>query len=719
MTLTVPKSNARPGRAARPGPVVPNEAGAALAELGQTLEAVGTAVENDRLDRQMQRLQVDMMRDLNGLRLEAEKIGDPDAAEAAWAEGVERIRASYGQPGEDGRPRLDPKNEERFNLAFDGLADRHAFSLGRRTIELRNAQRQANFLAYAHAATQTYATGDDEMRAATLADLDAMIEADLASGRIDAAEAQRRKMAFRSDGDNARAIQLIGADPDGFLQASKAGEFAGLPAEVLARYEVQAESAIAKRQKAAAEAEQKALDARNKEIGRRLDEIGNIADDGRVAVDEAFLATPEVQAHPTYNETRAKIALRDEGLDIAAMSPAQLRAQIEQERSRKVAHEWETERLKVLEDALERHETGYESDPVGYALELGRDVPELPEFDPSDPNSFAAALGERLEWSAREVEQGFSRRVAVLSDEDRKTLQSVADKAADPDTRLALAQALAAGLGRDAGVRTAADLGKDGVFGWVTDLLAQGADPSVARDILDGESKLSSDLVKAPSRSVAIELFEEVTGGDFRDLNSLSASVLDATLALYAAENPTDDPKSIDEDKFRTALNRALGASSGRGGGIATFDTIGEWGGIRGRADNFTTVLPVGVSEQDVTDGMRAILQDLTPGRREVIPGATAYDENQGRDIPVTFDRLNALSLSGAPADFGDPNAEGYDPAGLFSQLRFAPVWADGRPQDVYVLYRQNRVSGRPQPLRDVNGRPFTISLKQLVRATR
>jgi hypothetical protein len=719
MTLTVPRSNASAGRAARTVPIEADTTGASLANLGDTMLAVGTAVEADRLDRQMQRLQVDMTQDLNQLRLEAEKIGDPDAAEAAWAGGVERIRDGYSQPGEDGRPRLDPKNAERFGIAFDDLAARHSFSLGRRTLELKYAQRQAQYMAYSHAAMQTYASGDDEMRLEVLTDLDAMVDADLTAGRIDAAEAQRRKMEFRADGDNARAIHMISADPDGFLQARQAGGFAGLPASVLARYEVQAEGAIARREKAAAEAEQKAQAARSKEIGNRLDEIGSIADDGRVAVDEAFLSNPEVQSHPKFSETRAKISLRDEGVDLSSMTPAEIRAQIQAERGRKVTHAWETERLKVLEAALEQHESGYEADAVGYALELGRDVPELPEFDPSTPEVFAEALRDRMEWSAGEVEQGFTRRPIVLSNAERQTLQATAGKDVDPDQRLALAQSLASGLGRDAGAQVAASLGKDSVFAWVTDLTARGVDPSVARDILDGESKMAGDLVKAPSRSVAIELFEDATGGDFRDLNSLSAAVLDAALAIYAVENPTEDPKSIDAAKFEAALNRALGASSDGAGGIATFDTQGTWGGLRGRSDNFNVVLPVGVHARDVSVGLEVILEDLTPGRKKVTAAETPYDDSQVRELPVNFDRLNALSLSGAPADFGDPDADGYDPAGLFGQLRFAPVWADGRPQDVYVLYRQNGVSGRQQPLRDVNGKPFTISLQQLVRATK
>lgn len=719
MTLTVPKSNISAGRAARPVPFEPDATGAAVADFGRTLLAVGTAVENDRLDREMQRLQVDMTRDLNQLRLEAEQIGDPDAAEAAWSSGVARIRDGYSQPGEDGRPRLDPKNADRFGIAFDDLAERHAFSLGKRTLEMKFAQRQANYLSYVHTATQTYAGGDDKMRLAILTDLDAMVDADLAGGRIDAAEAQRRKMEFRADGDNARAIHMISADPDGFLQARQSGGFSGLPASILARYEVQAEGAIARREKAAAEAEEKAQAARAKEIGSRLDEIAGIADDGRIAVDEAFLNDPEVQSHPKWAGTKAKIALRDEGVDLASMTPGEIRAQIQAEESRKVTHEWETERLKVLEKALEDHQKGYEADPVGYALQLGRDVPELPAFDPSDPEALTGALRERLDWSNGEVEQGFTRRPVILSNAERQALQVAAGKDADPDQRLALVQSLATGLGRDAGTQVAASLGKDSVFAWVTDLTARGVDPGVARDILDGESKLASDLVKVPSRSVAIELFEDATGGDFQDLNSLSASVLDAALAIYATQNPTEDPKSINATKFEAALNRALGGSVDGGGGIQTFDTLGEWGGLRGNKDNFTVILPVGVHARDVTEAMRVIHSDLTPGRREVTAGATAYDDSQVRDIPVNFDRLNALSLSGAPADFGDPDADAYDPAGLFSQLRFAPVWADGRPQDVYVLYRQNGVSGRQQPLRDVNGHPFTISLHQLVRATR
>lgn len=707
--LTVPVAGIEPGRAARAGQIVPDAGGDALAEFGKTMAAVGNAVESDRLDRQLKRAQVDMTRDLNNLRLEAMQIGSPDEADRVWNEGKARIRNGFMQPGVDGKLRIDAKNVERFDLLFDDLANRHEYSLGARGIELRNAERQATFMAYTHEAAQVYATGDDEVRSATLADLDAAVDEDVAAGRIDAAEGQKRKMEFRAQGDNARAIRMISDDPRGFQAALDAGEFGNLPEGTRARYSVQATNAVAAQDKAVATEVEKQARARSKVLGDRLTEIRKIAGAGAQAVDEAFLTDPEVMAHPEYGETMAALSLRDEGKLIEQMSPRELREQIASEKSGSKSHAYQTERLTLLERTLADHEEGYAGDAVAYAQSNGLDVPPWPGADLSSPGRLADTLQARGEWARQQVAQGYVSDPVVMSDAERTQLSEVAGKTAHPDARLALSKELIAGLGADAAIIEAQAISNDPTFGWVTSLVGQGAPDSTARAILDGQSKIAQKTVTAPSRSDAIEIFHAVTDGEFRDLNDLTAGVLNSALAIYAHDMPDGDPGAIDEDKFEEAIQRALGASTDSSGtltvgGLQTIDPPG-WG------NEHSVPLPVNVPRRSVEAGMGAIADELSEGLRSV------DRDGQGGAIGIPQRVLAGVSLTGALPDFGDPESDGYDPAGIWSQLRLEAYWPDGQPRDHYLLYRMR--AGRKAYLQDINGQPFQMSLKQLVRATR
>lgn len=170
--LTVPVSRADPGRAARPGPMPTAgiEAAGAAADFGDVMFRVGTAVETDRLDREMQRLRVTAMRDVGQLRGEVGAIADPDAAERAWSDGLAALRERYATPDETGRPALDPKNADRFAPVFDEIATLHAVPLGRRLVGARQAQRVEFERERRAAATEAYATAPDEISAAEVAD---------------------------------------------------------------------------------------------------------------------------------------------------------------------------------------------------------------------------------------------------------------------------------------------------------------------------------------------------------------------------------------------------------------------------------------------------------------------------------------------------------------------------------------------------------------------
>ena len=167
--LTVPRAPVTVGRTATIRHESPGT-GELAAAFGNRLLAFGTALEADRLDREMARLKVDMTRDLGELRLQVEDMGDPDAAGAAWDAGVASIRKNYlTGTGENGRPRVDKKNEGNFGLAFDDLTNTHALAIGRRGLALRQSQRAATYYDYGNVAAAQAVTADPETQAQMIA----------------------------------------------------------------------------------------------------------------------------------------------------------------------------------------------------------------------------------------------------------------------------------------------------------------------------------------------------------------------------------------------------------------------------------------------------------------------------------------------------------------------------------------------------------------------
>lgn len=690
MTLVVPRSNADPGRAARTPAVATNQIGALATDLGETMLAVGTAVETDRLDREMQRLQVDMTKDLNDLRLQTLQIGDPDAAEAAWASGVHDLRGQY-ETGvtDDGRPRLDPNNAERFGLAFDDLSNRHAFSLGARTVELRNAQRQASYMRYTQAGQHTYATGDAELRSGVLEDLDAMIAADLASGRIDAAEAERRRQQFRAEGDNARAIQMIGADPEAFQQARKNQEFLGLEADVLARYDAQAAGAVTRRDKKIADAADKAAKEQDRQIGDRLSAIIDVASAGQPAVDEAFLKHPDVMGHEKWGEAQAAISLRDEGVAIEIASPAELRQMIAAEKSTPKAHKYQTERLKVLEQAQAAHMEGYAKDMVAYSEQVGLDVPTLPQFDQSDPASYGQAVRARVAWAEQMLNDGYSDAARVFSNAERDALTDLAGIESDPEARAALSAELSYAL-TGASTGTVGSLGLDPVFTYVGDLQTAGAGSrQLAIKILRGQQVIDQGNVTMPPASHRIDEGHSVLQEVFADMprgEQIEATVRAATDAHYASVVRRNDPAGdIDGGQYRKSLHEVLGG-------------IGDTGGIQ-EIRGVATLLPPGVSIRSVETAL------------DRLPGAWVrgtHGNKNGQLVPnltVFGNRLRRISGGQLPTIGGAPMTP--------DSLDDMQISAVGQDQYIFVA---KGYGDQWFQINDENNAPFVFSLRDLLK---
>ncbi|MFP4043908.1 MAG: hypothetical protein ACLFTP_04990, partial [Rhodosalinus sp.] len=627
---------------------------------------------------------------------EAEELGDRDEAERYWQQGVERLRQSYTQPGEGDRPRVDPRNAEDFGLAFDSLANRHAYSLGRRTLELRYAERRANEMALGQEMTQLYAGGDDDTRAVAQEQYFAAVEANVEAGVYDAAEGQRRKQGFLEQGDNARAIALIDADPQAYRDAREGGAFAGLQADRLARYDAQAQTALERQAEARQREAEKAAAERQREIGDRLAEIRKIAGRGFDAVDEEFLADPEVQAHPDYAQTRAVLELRDDGTLIEQATPAELREAVDASRRGELAFASQAERVEVMEEALARHEQGYAADPVAYAAEVGLDVPELPEFDPADPDAYAEALAERVAFGTGLEQRGYTGTARALTNEEREQLVAQTGPEADPETRVKLARRLPAVLGR-AGADSFESLELDPVFRHTAGLVsAGGGSDRLGARIFAGQQAIEEGNVVMPPARERIDPAFETLGELFADLpggEALQAEVRAAADAHYAAGRRRTDPSGdIDEQAYRQSLHAVLG-------GLGRYDSRDALGGVQEVRDR-PTLLPPGVRGRDV----EAALDSVAEAGRETLRGSRI--RKLERPAPEALDAVWRRVTGGpVPRVAGEP----LDPRDLDE------MQIEARGDRVYILTFATN-DGRRRTVYDQDGTAFTFDLRDLLR---
>jgi hypothetical protein len=702
MSLTVPTSGSIAGRSANLS-AVPDQTGAIVGQFAEALANVGIGLENDRLSREANRLQVDMQRDFNNLSLELESIGDPDQLEQQWSARSQALRQSYltGQT-EDGRPRVDPRNAERIELAFDDLSDRHAFQIGGRALAGRQSQREATWLAYQQTAANAAAiTPDPAAREALIANGEDQIAELVASNTITPEEGQRRVMALRGEVTNAAAIRLIETDPEGFLEASSTGAYRDLGPEAVARYEVQANNAIQARDAEALRLAETATNERNREIAARLTETRQTAQSGArsVVVDEGFLSNPEVQAHPDYAATRAAIDLQSEGNILPQMTVRALETLLAEEEARPVGQAYQAERQQLLRDQLERSRTGWSTDPIAYAAEAGFWVPDLDPFDPANPQAMTAALEQRQTLAQTLVDGGFIRTPRLLTDPERQQIAALAAVDQDPAARVALAEALFPVLTGD-GPDSIGALVDDPVFLQMGSYVAAGGNPALAEEAFRGQQVIAQGNVILPPVADRIDPAYDTLAAIYADLpqgEAVQAGITAATDALYAARIRRDDPNGpMNATEYRKALHEVMG-------GTGVYNSPNALGGVQD-VRGIPTILPRGVNGRQADEALRLIGRapfTIDP----LVPLLTAPTQGRAAAEPaLAVQHLTAASLTSAPP-------AGMDDPAFLSSLSQYDVQAIGDDQYRFVF---NSATG-PVSLRDANGGEYRFSLRRLI----
>jgi len=692
MSLTVPRAGTEAGRAARPVPQPAPVLGEELAELGQAAAQVGVQIEEDRLSRQRQQLRVDLTGDFNELRLKAKEIGDPDRLDQWWTSQREALRQQYLQGQTDeGDPRVDPRNVEEFERAFQSLEQQHRFEIGQRSLALRmsgDAVRRQNMAAELD---QT-AMMDPETREAALAQYDALIDEQVASGRLEPAEGNEMKLERRAALEEAAALRSLAEDPEGLVEGIEEGAYPHLAADQRERFRARAVTAIDK-------AEQKAREERQQRIDDRLDRIASLDDPSRISEgDRRFLQSEAARASDAYPEAAAALSLADQEPDLARLTPDELGTLIEREKARPVAHKWQEERLRLLQSIRDRAVEGWQTDPIGRARRIGLDVPELPAFDTDDELGFRRAMARREQFAEQLEERGYTDEAPLFSEEEREKLGTMAAPQADPADRFRLARRLAQGLGKSRAQSAAAELSDDPLFRFSAHMMTTGAQHETYRDMLKGARKIADKSVTLPARDRFVQTFLEETDGVFADQPALTRQLIDGARALYAESNPGDDSTSVDAGAMAAAIDRALGQLPGPrpAGGLAEID--GE-------------KLPL-------PPGLKATTAETTLEQvRALIGRGTTIRRDREFTKERSFDALTAAAIEGATTPDLGQNRPDADPQEIWDQMRVAPYWPDGRPTDRYVLTRQ--MGGRTVVVRDVEDRVYTFSLRSLANEVR
>lgn len=678
-----------------------SQVGSAVAQkMGQIREQQRTVV--------VEKTKLDMTKEQGEAYQRVAQLTDPAEIETAWAAEQAALRKKYVN-GKDaaGNPLLTPEEADALTLTFDGLAVKHGFALGERTVKLTESQQAAAWSAARLDIVNTAATADPDTMAALVEYGEAAIER-LPGLMPDQKQAQ--KEAFRAEVTNARAITALDQDPVGFIAAAAAGTYDPLGGERKAQLMVTAQAEADRRAAAATKQAEADAAARTSALSKRFGEIAGMESKWLKTTDRDYVmnAPAELQAVPGWAEARASIQLNDELPQIDTMTVAELDAQIAAETGKTYTYDWEAKRLDVLKTKRDKLATEAATDPKAAAIARGVIAPKGSlEFDPSDPTSFAAGVAEAVSHADYLKGKGFATGSAIFTKDQAAPLKEVLAPANDAAPKVAMLGAIIAGTNGNVAPVLGA-LEADEVTRRTAKVLALTGDTGLATSILRGNQRLQDGqkTVIPPSLKDQVMMFDAMTGGVFDDAPQLKAEIMEATLALYA-----DGARSIDGETqstdgyvadgaayslYQQSLQRLLGAQPDNNGAL----TLGGLQEVNGQL----TVLPVGVPVQAVEAAWESVTSRLEgrmaggAGRGGAGAGATRTDADYS-------------AFAGASIYPGSLPDLGADPAARMATLSLKRIGET----DVYELVYEQGGRLIKVPEQGSNG-PYRFRLTDLVR---
>ncbi len=676
-------------------------------DIGGMVAAAGSAVAQkmgqikaQQREVVVQKTQLDMTREQGEAYQRVAQLTDPAEIETAWAAEQAALRDKYVN-GKDaaGNPLLTPEEADALTLSFDGLANKHAYALGERTINLTEAQANAAWLTASADIATAAATADPDTRAALIEYGEAAI--DRLPGVLPDQKV-KQKQSFRAEVANAWVISAIDQDPAAAIAALKAGAADDLGPEAVAQRIVQAQGELDRRAAAAATEADKAAKAQEDAIGKRLDTIADLASAGRSVSDADYVRNPpeEVLNNPKYPMARARVALADEMPGLAQMTVADLDKLIAEEEKRTITEDWENQRLPALKELREKKAQALATDGKAALADSGLTVTDLSGFDPSDTQGWSADLAKAISEDAWQRGKGYTSQSTVFSKGEKSELQAILAPGAEAGPKVALMTAILQGAQGDARSVMAA-LEADPLNRRALTVLGLTGDAALTESILRGGQKLAADTTLKLSRADQIAIFDSVTGGSFTDAPvAIREELMAAAAALYAdgaqGLDPKDDPDAATE-LYTGSLQRLLGAQTDRNGAY----TVGGLQEVNGGL----TVLPVGVSALQVESGWDRIVDGFEQADPAWYQKRVQLGPEVNANTPDPMAAFRAASHYGGIPDLGS------DPAGRMGSLTLRRVGES----DVYELVREQ--NGRLTPVPEVGkGHAYRFRLKDLMR---
>lgn len=717
MTLTVPRAGIEAGRSANLSavPVPQDPRGEAMAKLGNSAVQAGQQIQAESDQIALQRINLDMARDLGLARQQADQINDPVAVDRFWAEKSAQIKDSYLKRV----PNLNAALAERVGLVFDEMNNRHVLGVAQRAIDLNSSQRAATWIEQSGAIAAEAATAPAETVEHMLAVGENAINMRLQAGDITPEQAAAERQKFRTDVLTTRARAEIANDPDAWLANNDTFKELGAGYGDLI---ITAKTASASRADKAAKDAELAAKERQSTIAAALKEGREIYKAGGAWTDDALLDNDEVRASPEYAETMAARDLAREGKFMLRMTPAQLEAAIAEEAAKPKGRAYELERLKVLRDTYQTMKTAWNTDGIAAAKTAGLAVPDLPQFDPNAPDTFAAGLAKRFAFDMGQREAGYAPNAQViLSAEERASVSAIFAPEADAGPKVALmksllsAQAMASAPAEQVN-GLLASLGGDDVALRGLRLLKDTGDAQLVEKALRGQQQVKLGVIGLPPEKSRQMIFAEATGGLFDDNPRLAAQYMTAATALYAADaagvNPdgNDTAMSFDadteaQDMYRAAIARVTGVATDKNGDPVI-------GGLQ-EVNGAQVILPVGVHRNEVQEALDNVTYQLRGMQFNeaagtwVNPAMDAYTADdryataQPGDVRFTAgDLANAQADGAAPYAASKPLSDSY----ALDDQRSARVQAANKTGlDPYRAFRAASIDGGAAPALGAN----------------
>lgn len=691
MSLTVPRAGVIGGRAPQLAsvPVPVSEMGAAVAGLGERMLQVGTAIEEDRSQRELAQARITMMQGLNELRLEFEQSDSPDDIDVQYPQRAEALKQSI-------LGGLSARSQQGGAVMFDELQVTHGFALGKRAVDLRQSERMATTAALHQTVVSTAAAASDQpTRDAALGQYDDHLAGLVASGTLTPEEAQLARMSARAEVDNAAAIRMASTDPAGLiarLDDPKDPGFSHLEPTRRAQLRAGAVADLAAAERlrmAEADRAEKERLAGARDLLKSGIDVYRAGGKGRDyalsdQVEEA-LKDPAIAALPEAREYRSAELLHRMQPGFAALPMAEKRRLLAEAEAQPIAKGYEASMAEAMRSQIKADEEGFAKDPIGYAATIGlKATPDLPDPATASAVDMGRALQARAAYALSLQQSGYTKETKLFRPDEVEKFKAAAAITAPPEQRAQLSSALAVALG-DQVEEAAAEIGADPVFGYVGGMLASGGSEQLARQIFDGQRVIATSDVKLPGPSQRrgaffgkfASLFSDGTTQDMKDEAAERDRIIAAADALYAwrerarvTDNPT--PGMIDETKYAQAVHEVMGGTGVYGSGKAR----GGVAELRGRL----TILPMNRTKGEVED----MLDTVAAGGAEAWRAASATG-----NVPVA---------GGAPIG-----------AGEFGRASLR--WVEGTS---YELVVEDPRTGETLSLWGDDGKPYRLDLGKI-----